>query len=89
MSTLKTMYAAHAPTSPSTVYSDNAHETKCSKPTERLAKHQPTLLDLLNAILKRSIPGTSLLHLVHDRVWPPLDQTVDRDVRRSNRRNLN
>ena len=38
------MYAAHAQTSRSTVYSDNAHETKCSKPTERLAKHQPTQL---------------------------------------------
>ena len=37
-------------------------------------------------ILKRSIPGTSLLHCEH--VWSPLDQTLRRDVRRSIVRNL-
>ena len=46
------------------------------------------MLGLLNAILKRFIPGTSLLYLVQENVWPLLDQTLHRDVRRSIVRNL-
>ena len=46
------------------------------------------MLGLLNAILKRSIPGTSLLPLVQENIWPPLDRTLHRDVRRRIVRNL-
>ena len=49
---LKTLYAAHAQKSRSMVYSDNAHETKRSKPTERLANHQPTRLPAFAAPTK-------------------------------------